>query len=224
MPQKILVVDEDRAARSLLKDVLECAGYETLLASTFREGTQALAAHAPDLLIAELRLGEFNGLQLLIMSRIRIPTIMLTGFPDPVLAEEARNLGAAYMAKPFSPSALLALVQEKLEQGAEGMNSGTSRRWARKRVVGDLGARVQQAPARILDISYGGLRLEVERAAGREIPSSFSVTLPTSRLSVQVDLVWKSQVGDRNWLCGAALAETNQATARAWCGLVDAIS
>jgi DNA-binding response OmpR family regulator len=224
MAQKILVVDGDRAARSLLKDILERSGYETLLASTFQEGKHALVADAPDLLIADLRLGEFNGLQLVLMSRNRIPTIMVTAFPDPVLAEEARNLGVGFVTKPFSPTAFLALVREKLEGGPEAVNFSTSRRWARKQVLGELQARVQQAPARILDISYGGLRLEVDRVAGREIPSSFSVTLPTSRLSVQVDLVWKSRTGDHNWLCGAAVAETNQATARAWRGLVDAIS
>jgi DNA-binding response OmpR family regulator len=224
MPQKILVVDEDAGTRALLRKMLERAGYATLLTTTFQQGKRALAASAPDLLIADLRLGEFNGLQLLITSPTRIPTIMLTGFPDAVLAHEARNLGAGYITKPFSSSALLALIRDKLVAVPGEVTYPTNRRWARKQVVGEMQAHVQESPARILDISYGGVRFEFESAAEREIPTSFRVTLPESHLSVQVDLVWKSRRSGRSWLCGAALSDANRAITHAWYGLVDGIS
>jgi DNA-binding response OmpR family regulator len=38
----------------------------------------------------------------------------VTGFPDQVLEAEARRAGADYVVKPISPSALVALVNEKL--------------------------------------------------------------------------------------------------------------
>lgn len=90
--------------------------------------------------------------------------------------------------------------------------------------AGELHAHVQESPARILDVSYGGVRFEIEPLTEREFPASFNVTLPTSRLSVQVDLVWKSRGNGRSWLCGAAVSDVNRATTRAWYGLVDAIS
>jgi hypothetical protein len=46
------------------------------------------------LVIADLRLGGFNGLQLLLLSPRPIPTIIITGFPDQVLEAEARRAGA----------------------------------------------------------------------------------------------------------------------------------
>jgi DNA-binding response OmpR family regulator len=217
-------VDDDAGMRTLLRKMLERAGYCALLATTFQQGKRALATEAPDLLIADQRLGEFNGLQLLITSPTRLPTIIVTGFPDSVLAHEARNLGAAYLTKPLSSSALLALVREKLAAVPESTTYATNRRWARKRVAGELQAHVEESPARILDVSYGGVRFEIEPATEREIPASFSVTLPTSRLSVQVDLVWKSRRSDRRWLCGAAVSDPNRANTRAWYELVDAIS
>jgi DNA-binding NtrC family response regulator len=224
MTQRILVVEDDASIRTLLRNILERAGYETLLATTFQEGKRALAVDAPDLLIADVRLGEFNGLQLLITSDRPVPAIMITGFPDPVLAEEARSLGAAHITNPFSRAALLALVRDKLASVNEPAMFTANRRWVRKHVVGVLPARVQDSPARILDISYGGVRFEVEGSAGTEIPASFNVTLPSSDVSVHVDLVWKSRSGDRSWLCGAVVSEANQAAARAWCGVVDAIA
>ncbi len=222
--QKILVVEDDADVRTLLRKILERAGYNVQLAATFQEGKRALAADAPDLLIADIRLGEFNGLQFLITNPRPIPTIMITRFPDPVLAEECRSLGAAHITRPFSPDALLTLAREKLEAATAAAAFTTSRRWTRKRVVGELPARVKDSPARVLDISYGGVRFEIERPADGEIPASFDFTIPASALSVQVDLVWKSRSGERNWLCGAVVSEANQAATRAWCGLVDAIA
>jgi DNA-binding response OmpR family regulator len=107
-------VDDNAGTRALCRKMLESAGYRTLVATTFQQGKRALATEAPDLLIADQRLGAFNGLQLLITSPTRIPTIIVTGFPDSVLARDARNLGAAYLTKPFSSSALLTLIREKL--------------------------------------------------------------------------------------------------------------
>jgi DNA-binding response OmpR family regulator len=215
-PPKILVVDDDAGMRGLLRKMLERAGYSTIVATSFEQGKRALTTDAPDVLIADQRLGEFNGLQLLITSPTRVPTIIVTGFPDTVLAREARNLGAGYITTPFPSSALLALVREKLRAVPERTPYSANRRWARSQVIGELQAHVHDSPARILDISYGGVRFQ--------IPASFTVTLAASQLSVQVDLVWKSRRNGQSWLCGAAVSDVNRAATRAWYGLVDAIS
>jgi DNA-binding response OmpR family regulator len=224
MPPKLLIAEDDDATRSALQDFLQQAGYETFAASTFHDAARALTTEAPDLLIADVRLGEFNGLQLVVQNPRPIPAIIVTGFADPVLEAEAFRLGASFLVKPLSLDALLALIKRKLESSPDQKVVGTTRRWARKPLIGELPANVKGSPARILDISYGGLRLEIEHApGGGPPPSSFSVTLPTSHLSIPVELVWKSRSGDR-WLCGAAVSQANQAAARAWCGLVDATS
>jgi hypothetical protein len=86
-------------------------------------------------------------------------------------------------------------------------------------VIGGLAASVGNEPARIVDISYGGVRFEIRRADESLLPSSFSLTLPSAELSVQAELVWKNLIGEGTWLCGAALShETPE-----WYGVVDAI-
>ncbi len=114
MPARILVVDDDLGYLAVTKDLLEHGGHQVLVASTFEEGRRALREQTPDLLIADVRLGAFNGLQLIATGRERIPSIIVSGFDDSVLQAEARAFGAEYLVKPVAAAALLGLISEKL--------------------------------------------------------------------------------------------------------------
>jgi hypothetical protein len=83
---------------------------------------------------------------------------------------------------------------------------------------------VQDATARILDVSYGGMRFQLSRDADRQLPSSFDVVVAEPDVAVQVDLIWSSRGSDGAWLYGAALSEASQAATRAWHGLVDTLA
>jgi DNA-binding response OmpR family regulator len=216
----ILVVDDDRTTRVGLAELLEGAGYHTIPIGSFEEASRLLRTAPPDLLIADVRLGPFNGLQLVISSPTPIPAIIITGFADPVLESDARRRGADYILKPVDPAALLRLVERKLAAARSGF--GVPRRWDRKPVVGGLPARIDDAPARILDVSYGGLRFEIPGEAERALPSSVDITFPSARLTIRATLVWKSLVAGRTWLCGASLSEASSSPE--WYGLVDAVS
>jgi DNA-binding response OmpR family regulator len=78
----VLIVDDDQAVREGLAAILEGAGYTVLVAETFERGRDALRTTEPDLLIVDVRLGDFNGLQLLATSVSPIRAIVLTGFAD----------------------------------------------------------------------------------------------------------------------------------------------
>jgi DNA-binding response OmpR family regulator len=220
-PSRVLIVDDDAATRVGLAELLTAAGYEARAVATFEEGLKALRNDPPDLLIADVRLGAFNGLQLLVSSPRRIPAIVITGFADPVLESDARQHGAEYVLKPVAPALLLELVRRKLSQLRQS-RFDTLRRWERKQVAGGLAARIDDQPARVLDISYGGLRFEIPRNPGEALPSSISVRLPESDLAVRADLVWQTP-GERVVICGAAVSQTSPAVAREWRGLVDAL-
>jgi hypothetical protein len=133
---------------------------------------------------------------------------------------EAKHLGADYLVKPFSPSALLTLIAEKLKPR---VMFEIERRWTRKRVTEGLFAQLETARARVIDVSYGGLRLELQDDVPATLPSAFDVTLPTKDVAVHVELVWQSKTEEGNWLCGAALSHIDTVTAQAWHGLVDAV-
>ena len=217
---RVLVVDDDAGARVGLKELLDAAGYDTIVAGSFQDGKRLLQNGGPDLLIADIRLGAFNGLQLVAAAPKRIPTIVVTGFADPVLEAEARSFGAEFIVKPVMPSALLALVERQLAEHDRAA-ANTVRRWPRKSIQTSLTAQIADLKARIVDVSYGGLRFEVESGPEQAMPASFNISVAPD-LAVPVDLVWTSRTGDRSWLCGAAVSSVNQAAARAWCGLVDA--
>ena len=61
-----------------------------------------LSAYAPDVLLTDVRLGEYNGLQLLIDGPVPPSTIVMTGFDDPLLESEAHRFGARWLVKPIS--------------------------------------------------------------------------------------------------------------------------
>jgi DNA-binding response OmpR family regulator len=114
MGAKVLIVDDDATASAGLAALLSDAGYAPHCVTTFQQGQTALSREIPDLMIVDVRLGDFNGLQLIIDSDARIPAIVVTGFSDSTLQAEASKLGAEFVVKPIRPSALLALVQRKL--------------------------------------------------------------------------------------------------------------
>lgn len=114
MRKKILLVEDDEATRGLLSTLLERTGYDVVATDSVQEGKGLLEKGHPDLLITDIRLGAFNGLQLIAMSPRRIPAIVTTGFADPVLEAEARQAGAEFLLKPIEPRVLLKLLSELL--------------------------------------------------------------------------------------------------------------
>jgi CheY-like chemotaxis protein len=215
----ILIVEDHRVTRLGLAEMLSHAGYGVVTAGTFQEARQIMRTDPPDLLIADVRLGSFNGLQLVISGPKRVPAIVITGYADAVLEAEARRGGAEYLVKPFDPERLLSIVRQKL--GATPAPYTVSRRWRRKEVAG-LTAHVGERPARIVDVSYGGVRFEIRPGDDGVPPETFELRLP-NEVSLQADLVWKSMLTDDVWVCGAAVWPAED-TAHQWFGLVDRIS
>lgn len=215
----ILVVEDDAAARVGLLLLLANAGYRTIGAGTLREGRELLAQHNPDLVIVDVRLGGDNGLQLIAMAPHPVPAIVTTGFPDASLEADARHFGAEFLLKPLSPPALLALIERKLAPASQATGPASSRRWPRKHVGGEIDARVDDAPARIIDVGYGGVRLEVRAAREEPLPASVRLTL-AGNVSVDLNVVWNRRDGE-TWQYGASVNEEHEP---AWRELVDTLS
>jgi two-component system, response regulator RegA len=220
---RVLIVEDDEATRIGFEQFLREAGYETIAASTFEDAVRALRENDPDILIADVRLGEYNGLQLVATLRRPIPSIIITGFRDPVLEADARKLGADYLVKPIWPAEVKSLIERKLGEAAEQGASTPARRWTRKQITTTLPAQIEQAAAHIIDVSYGGLRFEIESAREQALPRSFSINLPAADLRVNVDLVWTNRRND-TLVCGAEISQADRDSVQAWHGLVDAVS
>jgi CheY-like chemotaxis protein len=216
MPSKILIVEDDRATRMGLQELLRQAGYQAIAASDFRAGRRALEDERPDLLIADLRLEGFNGLQLLHVNPYPIPTIIVTGFPDDVLQAEARRMGAEYLVKPVPPPVLLGAIERLLA----GPDRQERRKWPRKRLTVDVPVEIDDVPARVIDIGYGGAQVEVFRPGAAHVPPHLRLVFPVSEVALEADLVWGAPERAGRWLCGVAVRPTHE---HAWRAFVDSL-
>jgi DNA-binding NtrC family response regulator len=115
MSAKVLVVDDDLVTCEGLSQLLRGAGYEPLTAMTFHDARTVLYEQKPDIAIVDIRLGPYNGLQLIIEAEAGMPAIVVSGFHDTTLEAEARKAGAEYMIKPVDPARLLEMVERKLK-------------------------------------------------------------------------------------------------------------
>jgi DNA-binding NtrC family response regulator len=110
---RVLIVDDDKRLLRLLVRLLVREGYEVRGRDDFKQAMEQLVDGWPDILLTDVRLGSYNGLQLAIIARERNPgmaTVVMTGHDDPVLHEEATRSGARYVTKPLRPTELLDTV------------------------------------------------------------------------------------------------------------------
>ncbi len=109
-PRTALVVDSDFGNVRNLAHALRAEGIDVFEATTFQEGKFLWSTRAPDVLIVDIRLGQFNGLQLLMRARSDRPdikAIITSSFPDPVLEAETHRFGGVFMVKPIDPRQVL---------------------------------------------------------------------------------------------------------------------
>ncbi|MBN2527569.1 MAG: sigma-54-dependent Fis family transcriptional regulator [Deltaproteobacteria bacterium] len=111
---QVLVADDERNLRRMLKAQLERWGYEVHLAETGTEAMKTLGENHIDIVITDLRMPEMDGMELL--SAIQkenngLPVIMITAHGTVDTAVEAIKLGAFdYITKPYDRNALKDVV------------------------------------------------------------------------------------------------------------------
>lgn len=118
MGRRVLVVDDEESIRELLKKTLELAEYETQTVADGRAALELLRREHWDLLIADLRMPEMDGLSLIREARRlhpRLPVIIVTGYSSESSAIQAVNLGVVgYLVKPFRIPQVLSAVAKAL--------------------------------------------------------------------------------------------------------------
>jgi DNA-binding response OmpR family regulator len=217
---RILVLDDDENALSGIVELLCDAEYHVTGATTYEAAQHLLAAQSYDLFITDVRLRGYNGLNLVMKSRTECPdmaVIIISGYEEPLMELEASRYHAVFVGKPLRPSVFLQTVAESLS----GVRR--ERRWPRKRVVGGFRVTAAGKPAAVVDVSYGGLRLQVPK--GTELTNSFPVELAGIGLQFDVQAVWSCPSDNSNYtLCGAAIEANESAAANTWRAIVDRLS
>lgn len=111
---KILVVDDEKEIRTLLRVALEASKYSVIEAASGQEGIDNCAVHSPDLIILDMMLPDMDGLA--VLERIRafspVPVIVLSVRDRDETKIAALDAGADdYLTKPFSVGELLARIR-----------------------------------------------------------------------------------------------------------------
>lgn len=220
MAGTVLIVDPKAGSRAQLTDWFEQAGFHARGVAGFEDAKPLLTPDWPDLLVTEVRLGAYNGLHLVILGQARHPSLaaIVIGQQDAVTEHEAGRYGALYLAHPITERDLLEHARRKLEEASRG------RRWPRKHVAERLEAEVDHSLAKVVDLSYGGLCLEIsEVEVSATLPAHLRVTLPAFGFAISMSPVWMSRRPSGSVWYGVAVSETDPQLAKAWRQLVDSI-
>jgi two-component system alkaline phosphatase synthesis response regulator PhoP len=120
MPQKILIVDDDKDLVFLTKVGLQKEGYEVITASDGEQALQLIKTNVPDLMIVDLTMPVMNGWHFSLKVRADVrykttPILILSGLIDRESAGEAHEGPTFYVPKPFDIFKLIEKIKELLK-------------------------------------------------------------------------------------------------------------
>jgi DNA-binding response OmpR family regulator len=178
----ILVVDDERKIREVVRSYLEHEGYAVLEADTGTRAIEVATVASPDLVVLDLMLPDISGEEVArsIRSRSALPIIMLTAKASEDDRVQGLHIGADdYLVKPFSPRELVARVQAVLRRSGNG--SEEALRFDDGTLVIDRGSR---------EVRCGGEPVELTRS---EFDLLYSLASQAGRVLSRFELVAKVQ-------------------------------
>jgi len=116
----VLVVEDNRAQREMITDLLRGSGLEVSTATDGVEAIEAIQHHCPDLVVLDVVMPRMNGYE--VCRRLksdpqtqRVPVIMCSSKGEEFDRYWGMKQGAdAYIAKPFQPTELVGTVKQLL--------------------------------------------------------------------------------------------------------------
>ena len=122
--KRVLVVDDEKFVRELIKIKLSRSGLVVLEAANGLEAVEMAHTQRPDMILLDVMMPKMNGFEACEKLKTdpataRIPIVMLTARGEQANHEKGISLGATdYMSKPFSPQKLAELVIEILARAS----------------------------------------------------------------------------------------------------------
>ena len=116
---KILIVDDEKNQRLLLRKLLEREGYSVIEAENGEEAIRKTREEEPEIILLDQKLPDIQGIE--ILTNIKeinplIPVIIITAYGEIKDAVEAMRKGAFYyLTKPVNPDELILLIKKAFE-------------------------------------------------------------------------------------------------------------
>jgi two-component system, NtrC family, nitrogen regulation response regulator NtrX len=216
----ILIADDERNLRRMLRRLLEEEGHEISEAGTVAEAVAGLEL-APDVLLLDLALPDGSGLDVLAAARAQrpeMPVVMISGQATLADAVRATKLGAFhFIEKPLSPEAMLLTLSGALEllRARELSRAFAAQAEGGSELVGDSPAmqavrdwieRVAPTDARLLITGESGTGKELVAAAvHRRSPRAGSPLIRVNSAALPEALIESEMFGhERGAFSGAA--------------------
>ena len=119
---KILIVDDERAIRYSLKEILEMEGYQVETAENGREGLQKAEKEKYDAIFCDIKMPEMDGTEMLskvIEEGIETPVVMVSGHADISTAVECIKKGAFdFIEKPLDLNRILITLKNATDKAS----------------------------------------------------------------------------------------------------------
>src|SRR6187549_3542027 len=116
---KILLIEDDISFCKMLENFLVKKYYSVTTAFTVEEAKNKIKTQNFDLIITDLRLPDYDGIQLMTEFKSEypsIPVILMTSYSDVNTAVKAIKNGAAdYISKPFNPDEVLLVITNAMQ-------------------------------------------------------------------------------------------------------------
>ena len=121
---RILIVDDEKNIRDLIRMTLTKAGYDVLEAEDGAKAVEVLRKDdnplMVDVITCDIRMPKVNGIEAIAFFRKEfpsIPVVVITGFPETEMAVSLLKQGVSdYVPKPVESQKLMAVVAKAMEQ------------------------------------------------------------------------------------------------------------
>jgi CheY-like chemotaxis protein len=117
---KVLIVDDSISVRKALERLLAARNMEILVSESGEQAMEVLAAHTPDLIVADVVMPGMSGFDLCrrVKADLRlgaVPVLLISGIVNPEVQAQASDAGALdIIKKPFMPNDVLPLIDRAL--------------------------------------------------------------------------------------------------------------
>lgn len=118
---RILVVEDDPSLRTVIRLVLERAGFGVDESPNGHAAIEAMGTAVPDLVLVDLNMPRMGGLELIDRMKqadatARVPVVLLSGRHDAAAVAQA---AAGLVTKPFEPAELVGVVRRVIASKGE---------------------------------------------------------------------------------------------------------